>query len=68
MVDSDSDMGFKNGSFAVVIGYQVYEFTCTWFVEHFLASSHIYHRFSGKTSTLTHFLLEEGCKDYSYLD
>ena len=34
----------------------------------FLAQSCIYHGFTGKVSTLTHFSLKEGCKDYTFLD
>ena len=52
----------------MVIGYQVDEFTCTWSAEQFVANSHIYPGFTGKVSSLTHFPLELGCEDYSFLD
>ena len=44
------------------------EFTCTLSVELFVAHSHIYPGFTGKVSSLTHFPLEPGCEDYSFLD
>ena len=68
MVNSESVMGIKTGDSSVVIGYQVDEFTHTWSVERFVAHSHIYPGFSGKVSSLTHFLLEPGCEDYAFLD
>ena len=37
MVDSESVMGFKPSDSGVVIRYQVYEFTCIWLSEHFIA-------------------------------
>ena len=67
-VNSESVMGIKPGDFGVVIGYQVDEFTHTWFAEQFVAHSHIYPGFTGKVSSLTHFRLEPGCEDYSFLD
>ena len=67
-VDSDSVMGIKPGDSGVVIGYQVDEFTRTWSTEWFVAHSHIYSGFTGKVSSLTHFLLEPGCEDYAFLD
>ena len=67
--DLDSVMGIKPGDSSVVIRYnQVDEFTCTWSVEQFVACPHIYPGFSGKVSSLTHFLLEPGCEDYAFLD
>ena len=45
-------------SLKVVIGYQVDEFTCTWFV----ACSHIYPGFTGKVSSLTHFPWNQGVR------
>ena len=33
-----------------------------------MACSHIYPGFTGKVSSLTHFPLEPGCEDYSFLD
>ena len=33
-----------------------------------MAYSHIYPGFTGKASSLTHFPLEPGCEDYSFLD
>ena len=68
MVNSESVMGIKPGDSGVVIGYQVDEFTCTWSAEQFVAHSHIYSGFTGKVSSLTHFPLEPGCKDYTILD
>ena len=66
--DSDSLMAIKPGDSAVVIGYQVDEFTHTWSAEQFVACSHIYAGFTGKVSSLTHFPLEPGCEDYAFLD
>ena len=68
MVDSESVMGINPGDFDVVIGYQVDEFTHTWSAEQFVAHSHIYPGFTGKVSSLTHFPLELGCEDCSFLD
>ena len=42
--------------------------TWTWSAEQFVAHSHIYPGFRGKLSSLTHFPLEPGCEDYSFLD
>ena len=67
-VDSESVMGIKPGDSGVVIGYQVDEFTCTWSAEQFVACCHIYPGFTGKMSSLTHFPLELGYEDYSFLD
>ena len=67
-VNSESVMGIKPDDSDVVIGYQVNEFTCTWSAECFVACSHIYHGFTGKVSSLTHFPLKLGCEDYSFLD
>ena len=33
-----------------------------------VAHSHIYPQFTGKVSSLAHFLLELECEDYSFLD
>ena len=52
----------------MIIGYQADKFTHTWLAEHFFSQSHINSRFMGKVSTLTHFLLEQRCKDYYFLD
>ena len=52
----------------VVISYQFDEFTHTLSVGHFIAQSHIYSGFTGYISTLTYFLLEPDCEDYSFLD
>ena len=68
MVNSESAMGIKAGDSGVVIGYQVDEFTHTWSAEWFVVHSHIYPGFTGKVSSLTHFPLEPGCEDYSFLD
>ena len=68
MVDSESVMGVKPGDSGVVIGYQVDDFTCTWSADWFVAHSHIYPGFTGKVSSLTHFPLEPGCEDYSFLE
>ena len=68
IVDSKSVMGIKPGDSGVVIGYQVDEFTHIWSAEQFVAPSHIYPGFTGKVSSLTHFPLEPGCQDHSFLD
>ena len=68
MVDSESVMGVKPGDSIVVIGYWIVAFTHTWSVEQFVAHSHIYPGFTGKVLSLTHFPLEQGCKDYAFLD
>ena len=67
-VDSESVMGIKPGDSGVVIGYHVDEFNCIWSEEQFVAHSHIYPGFVGKGSSLTHFPLEPGWQDYSFLD
>ena len=67
-VNSESVMGIKPGDSGVVIGYQVDEFNCTWSAEQFGACSHIYPGFTGKVLSLTHFPLELGCEDYSFLN
>ena len=67
-VDSESAMGINPGDSGMVIGCQVGEFTHTWSAEQFVAHSHIYPGFTGKVSSLTHFPLELGCEDYSFLD
>ena len=67
-VNSECAMGIKPGDSGVVIGYQVDEFTCTWSAQWFVALSHIYPGFTGKVSSLTHFPLEPGCEDCSFLD
>ena len=60
-------MGNKPCDSGVVIGYQVDGFTHTCSAEWFVAHSHIYPGFTGKVSSLTHFPLESGCEDYSFL-
>ena len=67
-INSDSVMGIKPGDSGVVIGYQVYEFTCTWSAKWFVFNSYIYPGFTGKVPSLTHFPLEPGCEDYAFLD
>ena len=67
-VNSESVVGIKPGDSGVVMGYQVDEFTCPWSAEWFVNCSHIYPGITGKVSSLTHFLLEPGCEDYSFLD
>ena len=67
MVESESAVGIKPGDSGVVIGYQVDEFTHTWSGEWFVAHSHIYPGFTGEVSSLTHFPLEPGCEEYSFL-
>ena len=52
----------------MVIGYQVDEFTRIWSTNLFVAHSLIYPGFTGEVSSLTHFPLEPGCEDYSFLD
>ena len=56
------------GDSGVVIGYHVDEFMHTWSAEWFVAHSYIYPGFMGMMSSLTHFSLEPGCEDYSFLD
>ena len=68
MVHSKSVLDMKPGDLSVMIGYQVNESTHTWSAEHFVVHSHIYPGCKGKVSSLTHFLLEPGCEDYSLLD
>ena len=68
MVVSESVMGIKPCGSGVVIGYHVDEFTHTWSAEHIVAHFHVYPGFTGKVSSLTHFPLEPGCEDYSFLD
>ena len=51
-------MGIKPGDSGLVTGYQVDEFTGTWSAEWL----------TGKVSSLTHFPLEPGCKDYAFFD
>ena len=68
MVNSESVVGIKPGDSAVVIAYQVDEFTNTWSAEWFVAHSHINSWFTGKVSSLTLFALEPWCEDYSCLD
>ena len=58
---SESVLGIKPGDSGVVIWYQVDEFTHTWSAEQFVAHSHIYPRFTGKVSLLTHFPMELEC-------
>ena len=67
-VNSESAVGIKPGDSGVLIGYQVDEFTCTWSSEQFVVHSHIYSGFTSKVLSLTHFPLEPGCQDYSFLD
>ena len=67
-VNFKSMVGIKPGDSDVVIECQVNEFPCIWFAEHFIAWSHIYPVFMYKVSTLTHFPLEPGCDNYSFLD
>ena len=59
---------FQPGDSGVVIGYQIDEFTYTWYAEWFVVHSHIYPWFTGKMSLLIHFPLEPGCEDCSFLD
>ena len=67
-VNSESAVGIETGNSGVVIGYQVDECTHTWSVEWFVAHSHIYPGVTGEVSSLTHFPLEPGCENYSFLD
>ena len=57
----------KPGDSSAVMGYQVGEFTHTWSAEHFVDQSHIYPDFMGNVSSITHFSLQPGCEDYSFL-
>ena len=66
--NSESVVEVKPGDSGVGIEYQPDEFDHTWLLEHFLVQSHIYPPFIGKMSTLTHFIHELGCEDYSFLD
>ena len=66
--NSESVVGIKPGNYGVVIGYQIEEFTHTWSAEQFVASFHIYPRFTGKVSSLTHFPLEPGLGEYAFLN
>ena len=66
MINSKSVVGIEPGDFVVVMGYQVDAFTHTWSAGPIVAQSHIYHGFTGKVSTLTHFPLEPGLEDYSF--
>ena len=66
--NSESVVDIKPGDSGVVFGYQVGEFTCTWSMEHVVAHTHIHLGVMGKVSSLTHFPLEPGCEDYSFLD
>ena len=52
-------MGIQPGDSGVVVGYQVNEFTHTWSAEQSVMDN---------MSSLTHFSLEPGCEDYSFLD
>ena len=67
-VNSESVKSVKPGDSGVVIGCQLDQFVCILSVECFIAWSHIYLAFTGKVSTLTHFPLEQGREDYSFLD
>ena len=51
-----------------MIGYQVDEFTHTWSAQWFVAHSHIYPGLTDKVASPTHFPLEPGCGDFSFLD
>ena len=68
MVNSESVVGNKPGDSGVVIEYQVDEFTYNLPAEQFIVYSHIYPGFKGRVSSLTHFPLEPGCEEYSFLD
>ena len=61
-------LDMKPGDSGMVIGYHVDEFTQIWLVEHFVAQLPIYPGFTGIMVSLTHFPLELGCEDYSFLD
>ena len=67
-VTSKSMVGIKPGGSSVFIGYQVDEFSCTKWAEHFIAQSHIHPGFMAKVSTLSHFLAKTQYKDSSFLD
>ena len=68
MVKSAFVVGNKTGDSGMVMEYQVDEFTHTRSSECFIALSHIYPGFMDKVLLLTHFLLEPGCEDFSFLD
>ena len=67
-VNSEAVEGIKPGDSTAEIGYQVDEFTGIRSAEQFVAHFHIYPGFAGKVSSLTHFPLEPGCQDHSFLD
>ena len=67
MFDPHSVVGVKPNDSGVGIGFQVDEFTWTWSMEHFVAWLHIYPGFFSRVSTLTHFLLEWCCEEYSFV-
>ena len=67
-VNSESVVDMKPGDSDVVIGYQVDEFTHAWSAEHFIDQSHIYPWLMSEVPSLTHFPLEPGCGDYSFLE
>ena len=67
-VDFKSVVPMKPGDSGVVIAYQVGKFTSIWLVEHFIAQWHTYPDFMVEVLPLTHFQLEQGCEDYSFLD
>ena len=61
-------MGIKPGDSGMVIGYQIDDFTHTWSAEQFVACFHIYPGLTDKMSSVSHFPLEPGCEDYTFLD
>ena len=63
----NSAVGTQSSDSGGAIVYQVDEFTHTWSAEQFVAHSHIYPISTGKVSSFTHFHLELGCEDYSFL-
>ena len=52
MFDSKAVVGMTPGDSGVVSGYQVDEFTLSWFIKHFVAQSHIYPGFMAKITHL----------------
>ena len=62
MVNSESMVGIKPGDSGVVIEYQVDEFTHTWFVDQFVACSHIYLGSWVRCHQLTIFHLNQGVR------
>ena len=68
MVNSESVKDIKPDDSGVVMDIRLMSFTHTWSAEQFVAHLHIYPGFTGKVTSLTHFPLQLGCEDHSFLD